>query len=71
MTFRLAFGALLISVALTAWWSTSDAQNEDACRSDCRVQEQQCMEACGEHSNPVECDADCRDQAQDCHAGCN
>jgi hypothetical protein len=71
MRLRLALGALLIALAMTAWLSASPAQDGDACRSACREQQEQCMDACSEHSNAVECDSDCRSQGEDCLANCD
>jgi hypothetical protein len=71
MKFRFALGALLIALSLTAWLSTTQAESRDACEAACQEEHQQCIEVCGQHSNPVECDSDCRDAAQDCHRRCN
>lgn len=70
MSSRRILGVLLIVIALTAWWSTTYADNEDDCKSACKVQREQCIEACAEHSNPVECDARCHDDVLDCHRDC-
>jgi len=72
MNFRLMLGASLVGLALTAWMSTTQAQDGgDACRSACEMQQQQCMQACGEHRNPMDCDVDCRDEGMDCRARCD
>ncbi len=70
MSSRRILGMLLIVIALTAWWSTTYADGEDDCKSACEMQRKQCVEACGEHPNPVECDADCRDDLEDCDRHC-
>ncbi len=70
MKLRLAVGALLISIGMTFWWSTSQAQDEDACVEYCRVQHEQCVESCSRHPNPVECDADCREDSFACTRQC-
>jgi hypothetical protein len=71
MKLRSTLGTLLLGLAITAWLSTAYAQQEDeACRTACQTQHEQCIEACGEHSDPVECDADCREQMEDCNTEC-
>jgi hypothetical protein len=37
---------------------------------DCAAQHKQCVEVCGEHSNPIQCEADCRDDEYACHQDC-
>jgi len=70
MSSRRILGVLLIVIALTAWWSPTYADDEDDCKSACEMQRKQCVEACGEHPNPVECDADCRDDFLDRNRHC-
>ncbi|MGH0038281.1 MAG: hypothetical protein ACQGVK_24885 [Myxococcota bacterium] len=43
---------------------------DDACEQSCRVQESECISACGRHEDPVECEGECRDALQDCLRGC-
>jgi len=72
MNLRWVLGAFLITLALTAWLSTTYAQDGgDGCRSACEEQTQQCMQACGEHRNPMDCEVDCREAGQDCQARCD
>jgi hypothetical protein len=66
LTIRLMLAALLSVFAMTFWWSSSQAQDEQSCKVQCREQQQACMEFCSEHSNPVECEANCREDHQDC-----
>lgn len=67
---RLAVGTLLISLGMTFWWSTSQAQEEDTCVESCRSEHEQCIESCAQHPNPIECDADCREDSIDCTREC-
>ena len=71
MKLRLTLGTLVLALAMTTWLSTVYGQQEDeACRTACQTQHDLCIEACGEHPDPVECDADCRDQMEDCNIEC-
>jgi hypothetical protein len=71
MKLRSTLGTLLLGLAITAWLSTAYAQQEDeACRTACQTQHEQCIESCAEHPDPVECDADCRDEMEDCNIEC-
>jgi hypothetical protein len=69
---RTILGALLIALALTGWFSTTQAQgDEEACKSACEAAREQCVDICGQHSNPIECEGQCRDDAEDCHRSCS
>jgi hypothetical protein len=70
MTHRLALGALLIALGITAWWTTSQAQDEESCKAACDQQQEECLETCGEHPNPVECSSQCRDDGWSCRNHC-
>ena len=63
--------ALTVGLAIAAWSSAqSQAIDEDPCRDACYEAHRQCIEYCGDHSNPIECDADCRDTQEDCLRQC-
>jgi hypothetical protein len=71
MRSRWVLVALLIAISTTMWWSTTYADSEENdCVSACEMQKQQCVEVCGDHSDPIECDADCRDAFEDCRQQC-
>jgi len=70
LTIRLMIAALLIAFGTTLWLSTSQAQDEQSCKAECREQQQACVEFCSEHSNPVECEASCRNDAYECTKRC-
>jgi hypothetical protein len=70
MMLRLVQAALLIALGVTLWWSTSQAQDPGTCESECHAQREMCIQACGEHSNPIECEGSCRDEYHECTDGC-
>jgi hypothetical protein len=71
MTQRLILFASLVALGTTLWWSTPRAQDRPACTQECRVQEQECIDECGERNDPIECEADCRDAAASCLQFCS
>jgi hypothetical protein len=70
MKIRLAIYTTLLVLGLIFWWSTSQAQGEPTCKQACEEQEQACLSACSEHSNPIECESDCRNDAYLCSKQC-
>jgi len=74
MRFRLALGASLLGLSLAVWIAatpTTHAYGETPCEEVCEAAHQQCIEECGNHSNPVECAAPCRRTLQDCTHQCH
>lgn len=71
MKIRLALGIFLGILGTTLWWSSPQAQDQEAaCKASCQEQQQYCIQACSEHPDPVECDANCRDALRDCRRRC-
>ena len=68
---RFFIGVFLLALAMTAWMSTTHAIGENPCELACEAAHEQCVETCGEHSNPMECDSDCRETLQDCTRQCH
>ena len=71
MAHRLALGALLIVLGLTAWWTTSLAEDGNhACKEQCQEIQEQCIQECDEHPNPIECTSQCEDDGWACRNHC-
>jgi hypothetical protein len=71
MNHRLPLGALLIVIGMTAWWTTSQAQDsEQTCKSECREIQEQCVQECDQHPNPIECTSQCEDDGWACRERC-
>jgi hypothetical protein len=58
----------LMTVASAVAWAQSE--DRDACVDACHQAEEQCVEICETHANPVECEEGCQDAAQDCIRAC-
>jgi len=70
MTPKVIWMALVIALSMTAWLTTTQAQEDSDCRAACQAQHERCVEVCSVHSDPVECDANCRNEMEDCEARC-
>jgi hypothetical protein len=64
----LAFLAAVLASAGGVAWAQIDEPS--ACEQACSEQEQACVTACGEQSNPIECEASCRDDGESCRERC-
>jgi hypothetical protein len=71
MTHRLALGALLVAIGMTACWTTSQAQDsEQTCKQECQEIQEQCVQECNQHPNPIECTSQCEDDGWACRERC-
>lgn len=65
---------LLAAVGAVALWSAvTTAQVIDdsgTCEQSCYERKAMCVEACGEHTDPVECEGGCSDDLRDCVRDC-
>lgn len=70
MKLRIVLVVLIVVGGAALFGESSKAQDEESCKMDCAAQHKQCVEVCGEHSNPIQCEADCRDDEYACHQDC-
>jgi len=58
----------LMTVAGAVAWAQSEGR--DSCVDACQQTQEQCVEICDAHANPVECEEDCQDAEQECIRSC-
>ena len=63
----IAVFGLMAAAGTVAW---AQGEDRDACVDACRQAQDQCVEICDTHANPVECEEDCQDAEQDCMREC-
>ncbi len=64
------FFALLCLLALSMAAPAQGPIDATPCQRACYEQKAACVEACGQHRNPMECESECHEQRDDCLRSC-
>lgn len=59
-----------VAVLATAFAGAPAADEGDACQAACQEQENQCIQRCSEHDDPIECEGACRNTSYECEQRC-
>jgi len=66
----LAAIALSFSMIVAGAVSWAQIDEQSPCVEACREAEDQCVDVCDVHPNPVECEENCQEAAEDCIQEC-